>query len=124
MKLKKIIIMILIILTFTTGCTKYLSDNNNKRITNESTGQSLTSNILCKPTEKELITIYKKYEKRIKRIQRKLSRQVNGSNNYQKTKIKISKLYSCILRFFISSLQFPKFFSTISPKNFSIANLK
>ena len=38
----------------------------------------------------------KKYEKRIKRIQRKLSRQVNGSNNYQKTKIKISKLYSKI----------------------------
>ena len=36
----------------------------------------------------------KKYEKGIKRLQRKLSRQIKGSNNYQKTKIKISKLYS------------------------------
>ncbi len=36
----------------------------------------------------------KKYEKRIKRLQRKLSRQVKESNNYQKTKIKISRLYS------------------------------
>ena len=36
----------------------------------------------------------KRFEKRIKRLQRKLSRQVKGSNNYNKTKIKISKLYS------------------------------
>ena len=36
----------------------------------------------------------KKYEKRIKRLQRKLSRQIKKSNNYNKTKIKISKLYT------------------------------
>ena len=53
----------MLFLLLLTGCTKYLSDNNNKRITNESTGQSLTSNILCKPKEKELVNIYKKYEK-------------------------------------------------------------
>ena len=35
-----------------------------------------------------------KYEKRIKRLQRKLSRQVKGSNNYKKTKIRLAKLYS------------------------------
>ena len=35
-----------------------------------------------------------KYEKRIKRLQRKLSRQVKGSNNYSKTKEKLSRLYS------------------------------
>ena len=34
-----------------------------------------------------------KFEKRIKRIQRKLSRQIKGSNNYLKTKQKISRLY-------------------------------
>ena len=62
MKLKKIIILLFLLLTLTTGCTKYLSDNNKKRITNESTGQSLTSNILCQPEEKELISIYEKYE--------------------------------------------------------------
>ena len=35
-----------------------------------------------------------KYEKRIKRMQRKLSRQIKGSNNYNKTKVKISVLYT------------------------------
>ena len=34
-----------------------------------------------------------KYEKRIKRLQKKLSRQIKGSNNYLKTKKKISRLY-------------------------------
>ena len=35
-----------------------------------------------------------KYEKRIKRLQRKLSRQVKKSNNYLKTKIKLARVYS------------------------------
>ena len=52
----------MLFLALTTGCTKYLSDDNNKRITNEKTGQSLTSNILCKPTDKDLLSIYEKYE--------------------------------------------------------------
>lgn len=60
---KKLIFIIMLALTLTTGCTKYLSDNDKKRITNEKTGQSLTSNILCKPEEKELTAIYEKYEK-------------------------------------------------------------
>ena len=37
-----------------------------------------------------------KREKRLKRLQRKLSRQVKGSNNYYKTKIKIARLHSKI----------------------------
>ncbi|MBR2828802.1 MAG: transposase [Bacilli bacterium] len=36
----------------------------------------------------------KRFEKRIKRLQRKLARQIKGSSNYNKTKIKLSKLYS------------------------------
>lgn len=35
-----------------------------------------------------------KYEKRIKRLQRKLSRQIKGSNNYNKTKIRLARIYS------------------------------
>ena len=35
-----------------------------------------------------------RFEKRIKRIQRKLSRQEKGSNNYQKTKVRLARLYS------------------------------
>ena len=37
-----------------------------------------------------------KYEKRLKRLQRKLSRQVKGSKNYLKTKEKIARIYSKI----------------------------
>ncbi len=37
-----------------------------------------------------------KREKKLKRLQRKLSRQVKGSNNYNKTKILISRVYSKI----------------------------
>lgn len=37
-----------------------------------------------------------KREKRLKRLQRKLSRQIKGSNNYYKTKEKISRVYSKI----------------------------
>ena len=37
-----------------------------------------------------------KYEKRLKRLQRKLSRQVKGSKNYLKTKEKIARLYAKI----------------------------
>ena len=37
-----------------------------------------------------------KYERRLKRLQRKLSRQVKGSKNYLKTKEKIAKIYAKI----------------------------
>ena len=44
------------------------------------------------PNSKEI----NKREKRLKRMQRKLSRQVKGSNNYNKTKEKIARIYSKI----------------------------
>lgn len=59
---KKIVVLFAIILLTLTGCTKYLSDDNNKRVVNEKTGQNLTANILCLPEDKELLEEYKKYE--------------------------------------------------------------
>lgn len=59
---KKIIVIMAIILVTMTGCTKTLTDNNKKRVVNEATGQSLTSNILCLPENKELLEQYQKYE--------------------------------------------------------------
>ncbi len=50
----------------------------------------VTSNGEKYKNEKEL----NKREKRLKRLQRKLSRQIKGSKNYNKTKIKISKIHS------------------------------
>ena len=61
-KLKKISILVVAVLLLTTGCTKYVTDDDKKRITNEETGQSLTSNLLCKPTG-ELKKVYEKYDK-------------------------------------------------------------
>lgn len=64
-KKNKVLIVIMLLLIMTTGCTKYLSDDNNKRITNEITGQALTSNILCLPEDKELLKIYEDNQKNL-----------------------------------------------------------
>jgi len=85
MKKKKLIVVIMLFLALT-GCTKYLSDDNNKRITNEKTGQSLTSNILCKPTDKELLSIYEKYsdnmEVKIKKLPECKNMKIYEKKNY------------------------------------------
>ena len=52
----------------------------------------ITSDCVKYSNEKVLI----KYEKRLKRLQRKLSRQVKGSKNYLKTKEKIARIYTKI----------------------------
>ncbi|MBQ8472858.1 MAG: YidC/Oxa1 family membrane protein insertase [Bacilli bacterium] len=58
MKNKKIILLLLIPLLLT-GCTKKLKDKDNKAVINEVTGQNLTENILCRPTDEETIRLYK-----------------------------------------------------------------
>ena len=60
MKNKKIILVIVMLLLLT-GCTTYLKDEDKKAVTNPTTGQSLTENILCKPTDPETIEMYEKY---------------------------------------------------------------
>lgn len=55
---KKIIILLLVTLLLT-GCTKQLKNEDNKIVRNEKTGQTITENILCKPTDKETIKLYK-----------------------------------------------------------------
>ena len=63
MKKNKILIILLLFLTLTTsGCTKILKDDDKKAVTNPTTGQSLPENILCRPTDKETLEIYEKYE--------------------------------------------------------------
>lgn len=58
---KKIkIVIILMLLLLTTGCTKTLTNKNKQAVKNERTGQTLTENILCKPTNKETIKLYEK----------------------------------------------------------------
>ena len=52
------IVLIIMLLLLATGCTKTLTDSNKKAVRNESTGQNLIENILCKPTNKDTIKAY------------------------------------------------------------------
>lgn len=63
---KKIVVLFAVVLLTLTGCTKYLSDDNNKRVVNDKTGQNLTANILCLPEDQELMDEYKRYEGNLK----------------------------------------------------------
>ena len=65
-KIKIIIILLLLILT--TGCTKSLVDSNKKPVKNPNTGQTLTENILCQPTDKDTIKAYEKAGVKIEKL--------------------------------------------------------
>ena len=55
------ILGIALLVLLSTGCTKYLKEDN-KSIIYENTGQTLASNILCKPVEEDLYNFYKEHE--------------------------------------------------------------
>ena len=68
--IKKIVSIVLVIalLLLSTGCTKTLTDSKKNPVKNELTGQNLTENILCKPTNKETIKLYNKNGVKIKKL--------------------------------------------------------
>ena len=69
MKKKRIkVLLILLLLLLTTGCTQQLKDSNNKPVKNETTGQTLTKNIICRPTNKETIKIYEANNVNLKKL--------------------------------------------------------
>lgn len=55
-KLKLIILIISLVML--TGCTKTLTDENNKAVKNEETGKALTENILCRPADETVVKLY------------------------------------------------------------------
>ena len=67
MKKKKIVILLLC-LSILTGCTKMLKDEDNKVVKNEITGQTITENVICRPTDKSTLEIYKEYEVDIEKL--------------------------------------------------------
>jgi len=58
MKKKQILLLIFCVFLLT-GCTKILKDEENIIVKNEETGQSITENIICRPTNETTIKIYK-----------------------------------------------------------------
>lgn len=90
---KKILSLILVVMILlTSGCTKYLMDDNNKRVTYNKTGQTLTSNILCKPTGAELTALYQKNNKSLLVPIEKLP----ACKNFKPTDIGYSSLWETI----------------------------
>lgn len=90
---KKLKVAILTIMMFlTVGCTKYVKDDNNKQVINETTGQTLTANILCKPTSEEL---YKIYEENNDKLTTKLE-ELPSCDDFKPTDIKYQTLWESI----------------------------
>lgn len=66
-KLKKTLIVLFLVVTLT-GCTKVLKNDEGKAIRNEATGQSVTENILCLPTDEKLLKLYEENNKDISKL--------------------------------------------------------
>lgn len=64
MKKKTKIFIIALLFLLCTGCTETIKDGK-EVVTNKETGQTLTSNILCKPEDKQLLETYEKYDKKL-----------------------------------------------------------
>lgn len=65
---KKILIVLMLLVLLTTGCTKSLENKDGKVVKNPVTGQSLTENILCKPTDKETLKLYEKNGVKVEKL--------------------------------------------------------
>ena len=69
MKKKTIGFLLFLVCLFSlTGCTSYVKDKNKKIVKNEVTGQNLTKNILCKPTDKEILKLYNDNKVKIEKL--------------------------------------------------------
>ncbi len=62
MKKKKLAIILAALIFTVTGCTQNLKDDENKVVTYDKTGQTITENILCRPTNEDVIKIYKDHK--------------------------------------------------------------
>ena len=63
--MKKKILLIFMCVLLLTGCTKSMQDDDDKIVRNEKTGQTITENIICKPTDKDIVNIYEENGKKI-----------------------------------------------------------
>lgn len=55
---KKLLILLIGMTFLLTGCAKTMKDKDNKVVTYDKTGQTITENILCRPTNNDVIKIY------------------------------------------------------------------
>ena len=72
MKKFKTLLLALIVVVLVTGCGSAIKNKDKKVEIYKPTGQTLQNNILCKPTKKDLIELYNKYDKQLKVSMKKL----------------------------------------------------
>lgn len=104
------ILIVLLLLLITTGCTTTLTDKNNKPVKNELTGQNLTQNIICKPTDKETIKKYEKHGVKIEKLP-----------ECEDFKVTTGKYESLWTSFFIKPLAFALIFVGKNIGNYAIS---
>lgn len=94
----KILFLVLILIGLT-GCTKQLKDVDGKIVKNNETGQTLPSNILCKPTDKDIIKLYEKTkDDKIESLDKKLKKGDISKSEYKSKKndlLNIDDLVAC-----------------------------
>lgn len=81
-KYSKILVLCLLLLCLTTGCTKQLKDASGKIVRNNTTGQALVKNMLCQPEEEET---RKTYQETIENTRKTLQEQLDNKEITQKT---------------------------------------
>lgn len=96
---KLFVVLIAIFLLTTTGCTKNLKGPDNKVVVNEETGQNLPANIMCKPTDEDILKLYRKTkddltEKYNKQLEDKEITQ-KAYDKKMKSLVDVDELVSC-----------------------------
>ena len=91
MKKKTKLLIIILLFILCAGCTSQLKDGK-EVVTNKETGQTLTSNILCKPENEQL---YKTYEKYNDKLEVKLE-ELPTCKEFTPNKIKYKGLWETI----------------------------
>ena len=93
------IIMVVLLVFLLTGCTKQLKDVDGNIVKNEKTGQTLPSNILCEPTDKEILKLYDETrEEQLEKLNKQLKKEDISKKEYkQKRKelLNVDDLVAC-----------------------------
>ena len=80
MKKRKLLVLLLCLFLLT-GCTKMLKDSDNQVVKNDVTGQTITENVICKPTDESTLKIYEEYEVNIDKLP--ACKNFNPLKNYE-----------------------------------------
>ena len=87
MKMKKIkaVVLALLMIVLLTACGSAIKNKDKKVEIYKKTGQTLQNNILCKPTNNDLVKLYTKYDKQLKVSMKKLPECKNFKINSNKS---------------------------------------